>query len=441
MLGQTLTQKIISKASGRDYVNSGELVWVDVDILMSHDPCTPGIFSVFEKEFGATADIWDSNKIVLIPDHFTFSADESANSNIRVMREIAKKYKIKNFYDINGLGYKGVCHIALAEGKHAIPNQILVGTDSHTVTSGAFGAFAIGVGITDAAFILGTGKMLVKVPKTIRVDFIGELPIHVQAKDLILKLIGEIGVNGATYKTIEFGGNVIENLSIEERMTICNMVVECGAKNGIMIADTKVFNYLKDNLPSNFSVMYPDINACYDESYTIDVSGMSSIVAKPHSPDNIDMVEYIEGTPIDRAYIGSCTGGKIEDFISVAKIIYGRKVVIPTFAVPATKYVFQELITRKIFGKSIYEILLEAGVLISSDTSCAACCGGPADTFGRANDKLNIISTTNRNFIGRMGDKRASVYLGSPYTVAATAIYGYIKNPASLVNSLNNYER
>lgn len=428
-LPQTLSQKILSKASGNDYVHEGELIWAKVDVLMSHDPCAPGIISVLRKEFGSNAKVWDKNKVVFIPDHFIYSADPSANSNIRVMREFAKEQDLKYFYDVGTPEYKGVCHIGLAEGRHALPSNVLIGTDSHTVTSGAFGTFAVGVGITDAAFVLGTGEMLIKVPRTIKVNVIGTLPKHLQAKDIILKLIGELTVDGATYKAIEFCGNVIDDMSVEDRMTICNMVVESGAKNGIMVPNKKTIEFLKDRKDISYEILYPDIDANYEKEIIINVTDMEPIVAKPHSPDNIDSVNNLSQIQLQQAYIGSCTGGKVEDFIAAAKILNGRKVTVKTYAVPATKNVLNQIILEKIKNISVYEILINSGVIISSDTSCAACCGGPADTFGRVNDPINVISTTNRNFVGRMGNKEANIYLASPYTVAASAITGYITNP------------
>jgi 3-isopropylmalate/(R)-2-methylmalate dehydratase large subunit len=426
---QTLTQKILSKASGRNYVAEGELIWSNVDILMSHDPCAPGIISVLKKEFGNNAKVWDKDKIVFIPDHFVYSADSSANSNIRVMREFAREQDIKYFYDVGTPQYKGVCHIGLAEGRHALPGNVLIGTDSHTVTSGAFGTFAIGVGITDAAFVLGTGQMLIKVPKTIRVDITGKMPRYLQAKDIILSIIGELSVDGATYKTIEFGGSVIDEMSVEERMTICNMVVECGAKNGIMVPNKKTIDFLSERKDINYDIICPDPDAAYEKTINLDVTTMEPIVAKPHSPDNIDVVSNLKEVELQQAYIGSCTGGKLEDFKAAAKILFGNKVSIKTYAVPATKEVLNQIILTKINGISIYEIFINSGVIISADTSCAACCGGPADTFGRVNDVINVISTTNRNFVGRMGNKEAKIYLASPYTVAASAITGFITDP------------
>ncbi len=410
----------------------GEIVWAKVDILMSHDPCTPGVASVFKKEFGAQAKVWDAGRFIMIPDHFVYSADPQANQNIRVMREFAKEQNITYFYDVGTPQYKGVCHIGLAEGGHTRPGEVLLGTDSHTVSAGAFGCFAIGLGITDAAYALGTGEIPLKVPTTIRVNYHGILPTHVQAKDLILALLAELTVEGATYEAIEFGGCVIDALSVEERMTICNMVVECGAKNGIMVPNQATLDYLAARTDVPFSLVTADADAVYSRVVDFDVTGMQPQVAKPHSPDNVVAIDTLKNVAISQAYIGSCTGGKLADFIAAAQVMKGRKVTIPTFAVPATKEVFHHLITTQIGGVSVYQILTDAGVQLSSEAGCAACCGGPPDTFGRVHQPISVIATTNRNFVGRMGHKRASIYLASPYAVAAAAITGMITNPAEL---------
>lgn len=431
-MGQTISQKILARASGRDTVTPGEIVWAKVDILMSHDPCTPGVASVFKKEFGAQAKVWDAGRFIMIPDHFVYSADPQANQNIRVMREFAKEQNITHFYDVGTPQYKGVCHIGLAEGGHTRPGEVLLGTDSHTVTAGAFGCFAIGLGITDAAYALGTGEIPLKVPTTIRVNYHGILPTHVQAKDLILALLAELTVEGATYEAIEFGGCVIDALSVEERMTICNMVVECGAKNGIMVPNQATLDYLAARTDVPFSLVTADADAVYSRVVDFDVTGMQPQVAKPHSPDNVVAIDTLKNVAISQAYIGSCTGGKLADFIAAAQVMKGRKVTIPTFAVPATKEVFHHLITTQIGGVSVYQILTDAGVQLSSEAGCAACCGGPPDTFGRVHQPISVIATTNRNFVGRMGHKRASIYLASPYAVAAAAITGMITNPADL---------
>lgn len=428
-MGQTISQKILARASGRETVTPGEIVWAKVDVLMSHDPCTPGVASVFKKEFGEQAKIWDAERFILIPDHFVYSADPQANHNIRVMREFAREQNIKYFYDVGTPQYKGVCHIGLAEGGHARPGEVLLGTDSHTVTAGAFGCFAVGLGITDAAYALGTGEIPLKVPTTLRANYHGVLPAHVQAKDLILALLAELTVEGATYETIEFGGSVIDALSVDERMTMCNMVVECGGKNGIMVPNEATLAWLAERTDIPFSVVTADAGADYSRVVEFDVTAMQPLVAKPHSPDNVVSIDTLKNVAISQAYIGSCTGGKLADFVAAAQVMKGRKVSIPTFAVPATKEVFHHLITTQIAGQSVYQILTDAGVQLSSEAGCAACCGGPADTFGRVHQPISVISTTNRYFVGRMGHKRATIYLASPYAVAAAAVTGMITNP------------
>lgn len=424
----TLTEKILSRSSNK-FVRPGEVAWVKVDVLMSHDPCAPGVASVFKREFGENARVWDNTKFIMIPDHFIYTIDPQANNNIKVMREFAAEQNIKYFYDVGTPNYKGVCHIGLAEGGHNKPGQVLVGTDSHTVTSGAFGTFSIGVGITDAAFVLGTGEIALRIPETIHVIVNGEMPKNLLAKDIILHLMGILTVNGATYNAIEFSGETIDALSVEERMTICNMVVECGAKNGIMSPNQAVFDFLNKKNIHDYEALYPDQGAEYVRTIVVDVENLLPVVAKPHSPDNVLPISKVMDTPIQRAYIGSCTGGKLEDFIAAAKILYGHQVKIPTYAVPATKDVFLGLTENYIDGISIFSILRDSGVFITSEPSCAACCGGPADTFGRVNEPVAAISTTNRNFVGRMGNKNAQIYLASPYTVAASAVSGKIVDP------------
>jgi len=423
---QTLTQKVLARAAGRSSVEQGAVVWSKVDILMSHDPCSPGVIGIFKREYGQDARVWDPERFVMIPDHFIYTADPLANANVRTMRKFAEEQGIRYFYDVGTPRYKGVCHIALAEGGHARPSEVLLGTDSHTVTAGAFGTFAIGVGNTDAAFALGSGQIPLKVPTTIRADFVGRMPVHLQAKDLILKLIGELKMDGATYEAIEFGGEVIDALSVDERMTICNMVVECGAKNGIMVPNAAALEYVRSRSALSFEVLTPDAGAAYSRHVTIDVTQMDAVVAKPHSPDNTASAGSLSSVKIDQAYIGSCTGGKLEDFVAAARILHGQRVSIPTFAVPATKEVLDGVIRTRVKDRSVYEILTDAGVSLSTETGCAACCGGPIDTFGRVNEPKRVISTTNRNFVGRMGHKRAEIFLGSPYTVAATAITGSV---------------
>jgi len=424
-MGQTITEKILSRASGKK-VRSGDLVWCAVDKLMTHDPCSPGVIGIFQKEFGKDARIWDPNKHIMIPDHFIFTSDKRARENIELMRAFAKKQGNRYFYDVGTENYHGVCHMTLAEEGHNIPSEVLVGTDSHTVTSGAFGTFAIGVGNTDAAFILGSGKMFLRVPETIRVHLSGDNTQHVLAKDLILELIGILGISGATYQAIEFVGDYLDKLTLEDRMTLCNMVIESGAKNGIMVPNKETLDYLSLRTDQEFFVTKPDEDATYFRDIFIDVAKLSPRISKPSSPDRVVDIDELENLPIQQAYLGSCTGGKTEDFLAAAKVLNGKKISIPTKAVPATKAIYESLRQMSYHGNSILSILETAGVIVSDQPSCAACCGGPKDTFGRVNEPVSVISSTNRNFPGRMGHKKAEIYLASPAVVAITAIEGKI---------------
>ncbi|MFB2877609.1 3-isopropylmalate dehydratase large subunit [Floridanema aerugineum] len=440
-MGMTLTEKILARAARRSLVEPGENIWVDVDVLMTHDVCGPGTIGVFHREFGADAKVWDKEKIVLIPDHYIFTADERANRNVDILRDFAKEQEIKYFYDITDRSdfkanpdYKGVCHVALAQEGHTRPGEVLFGTDSHTCNAGAFGQFATGIGNTDAAFIMGTGKLLIKVPATMRFVLDGELPPYLLAKDLILQIIGDISVAGANYRTMEFAGGTIAAMSMEERMTMCNMAIEAGGKNGTVAADETTFAYLRDRTNKPFEAVYTDTDAKFYSQHHYDVSKLEPVVAKPHSPDNRALARECSDVKINRVYIGSCTGGKTSDFINAAKIIKGNKVKVPTYLVPATQKVYEDLFTYKYDGQTLSEIFLEAGCIEPAAPSCAACLGGPKDTFGRLNEPEICVSTTNRNFPGRMGNKEAQIYLASPYTAAASALTGYVTDPREFLS-------
>jgi 3-isopropylmalate/(R)-2-methylmalate dehydratase large subunit len=408
----------------------GDNVWIDVDILMTHDVCGPGTIGVFKKHFGSDAKVWDRDKVVIIPDHYIFTADKMANRNVDVLRQFAAEQGLRYFYDVGTPRYKGVCHIALPEEGHTRPGEVLFGTDSHTCTAGAFGEFATGIGNTDAGFILGTGKLWVKVPATMRFLFHGQLPPYLMAKDLILAAIGDIGCDGATYRAMEFDGEAVYALNVEERMTLCNMVIEAGGKNGVIAPDAVTLDYVNGRNAGrkSFEVVKSDPGASYCFEKVYDVTKLEPVVAKPHSPDNRAFVSEIRGTKLDRAYIGSCTGGKLTDFRAAARILKGKTVRIDTFVVPATSEIMAGLKKEKLNGQTLQEIFVSAGAKIG-EPSCAACLGGPSDTFGRLNTPLSCISTTNRNFPGRMGHKEARVYLASPLTVAASAVEGVITDP------------
>ncbi|MEE9429826.1 MAG: 3-isopropylmalate dehydratase large subunit [Melioribacteraceae bacterium] len=427
-MGMTITEKIMAKSAGKESVTTGESIWLNVDTLMTHDVCGPPVIGIWKKEFGEKAKVWDKNKLVIFPDHYIFTANKHANRNVDILRQFAKDYDIDNYYDVGTERYKGVCHVALAEEGYNVPGKVLIGTDSHTCTSGAFGMFATGVGNTDGAFIMGTGKIWEKVPETMKFTFNGELPNYLTAKDLILSILGDITTDGATYRAMEFDGSGVYSLNMDERMTLTNMAIEAGAMNGIIAADSVTEEFVRSKGITDYEIFKSDDDAKYHSEFTYDVSKMEPVVAKPHSPDNKDTVRNVEGTKLTKCYIGSCTGGKLSDFKMAVKIIFGNKVKVPTFIVPASTQVARELEEETISGVSIMDIFRNAGCEIAQ-SSCAACLGGPDDTFGRSVDKDVVISTTNRNFPGRMGSKQSDVYLASPLTVAASAITGVITDP------------
>ena len=472
----TITEKIFAAHAGKASVEPGENVWVDVDVLMTHDVCGPGTIGIFKKEFGKEAKVWDRSRIPIIPDHYIFTADGKCHRNIQILRDFVAEQGIQYYYDPDFLdtdeasgmpnpyrdptktSYKGVCHKALPEEGHCRPGEILLGTDSHTCTAGAFGQFASGVGNTDAAFTMGTGKTWLKVPPTMKFTFHGEIPPYLTAKDLILAVIGEIGVAGATYRTMYFAGEGISSLTLEDRMTLTNMAIEAGGKNGICDVDQKTLDYVqaRSNRPApgkprqadiaidasagGWEVYRDDADAEYIFEHEWDLGTMEPMVAKPHSPDNKDTARNCSDVKLDQAYLGSCTGGKITDMIFAANILKGNTVKIPTFVVPGSTEVHQDMLTLGLNGepvrdgeKSVYATLEDAGCIIGP-SGCSACLGGPQDTFGRLNKPLQCISSTNRNFPGRMGHKQAGVYLASPLTVAASALTGHVTDPREFVS-------
>lgn len=427
-MGMTITEKILANSASKDKVSPGENVWLNVDVLMTHDVCGPPTIGIWKREFGDKAKIWDKDKLVIFPDHYIFTANKHANRNVDILRQFADEYKIDNYYDVGTERYKGVCHMALAEEGYNVPGTVLFGTDSHSCTSGAFGMFSTGVGNTDAAFILGTGKIWEKVPESMKFTFHGKMPNYLTAKDLILQILGDITTDGATYRAMEFDGEAVFDLSMNERMTLTNMAIEAGGMNGIIAADDVTIDYVKQRTNKPYKLFTSDPDAHYHSKYEYNVEEIEPTVAKPHSPDNRDTVKNVEGTQLTKCYIGSCTGGKLTDFQFAASIIFGGEVKVPTFVVPASTEVAKQLEVETYKGVTLKEIFENAGCIIAQ-SSCAACLGGPDDTIGRAVDKDVVISTTNRNFPGRMGSKQSEVYLASPLTVAASALNGKVTDP------------
>ena len=446
-MGMTITEKILARHAGCDQVVPGENVWVDVDVLMTHDVCGPGTIGAFTEQFGPEAKVWDADRVVIIPDHYIFTADAKAHRNIEILRQFVAQQGLRHYYDpsfVQGEGmpdpyddptdtsYQGVCHTVLPELGHTRPGEVMLGTDSHTCTAGAFGAFATGIGNTEAGFVLGTGKLWLKVPATIRLVLDGPMPPYVMAKDLILRIIGDLGMAGAAYRALEFAGSGIAGMNLEERMTLCNMAIEAGGKNGVVAADEVTVDYVRSRTDVPFECVSADPDASYLAEHRYDVSSAEPVVAQPHAPDRVASAAQLAGTTLDRAYIGSCTGGKITDFEAAARILSGRRVKIDTFCVPANTHVDAALSRLTYNGRSLRGILEDAGCQVGP-ASCAACLGGPEDTFGRANSGIRVISATNRNFPGRMGSPDAEIFLASPMTVAAAGVTGCITDPRDLL--------
>lgn len=428
----TITEKILAKSAGKSSVKPGDNIWVDIDVLMTHDVFGPAVVRIFKEKFGEEAKVWDKEKLVIIPDHYIFTEDKFAHRNIELLDNFAIQQGLPNYYSPNSDRYSGVCHVTLAQEGFNTPGNLLLGTDSHTCTSGAFGMFSTGIGNTEAAYVMGKGRLWLRVPESIKVVFDGKMPDYLMAKDLILALIGDIGVDGATYKTLEFCGTAIDQMSMEERMTLCNMAIEAGAKNGIIAADEVTRSYASGRFKQDAEYFRSDENASYCLEKYYNVEKLKPVVAKPHSPDNKALIDEVSGTPIDRAYVGSCTGGKIEDFKAAASLLKGKNVAVDTFIVPATREVENSLHSTLHEGESLYNIFVSSGCKIGKP-SCAACVGGPLDTFGRTKGAETVVSSTNRNFPGRMGAAESSVYLASPLTVVASALVGTLASPVDLI--------
>jgi 3-isopropylmalate/(R)-2-methylmalate dehydratase large subunit len=450
----TLTEKILARAAGKARVQAGDNIWVQADVLMTHDVCGPGTIGVFQREFGKEAKVWDRNKVVIIPDHYIFTADSKSNRNVDILREFVKQQGITYFYDViddpnghwvfdpakgnlkrqHGSHYAGVCHTALPQKGHTRPGEVLFGTDSHTCMAGAFNEFATGIGNTDAGFILGTGKLLVKVPETMHFRLEGKLQPGVMGKDIILHCIGEIGSDGATYRALQFDGPGATGLSMDDRMTVANMAIEAGGKNGIFEFDAQTQAYVDYRCKLNgtketYEPVKRDRKEKFVYELVLDLSKLEPTVACHPNPGQRKLAKELGNIKLDRAYIGSCTGGKTSDFLAFARVVQGRRVAIDTFGVPATPEILHDLQTARWGDKTVWQILTDAGVQMTENAGCAACLGGPVDTFGRMNAPLKCISATNRNFPGRMGHKDSQVFLASPATVAASALTGKVTDP------------
>ena len=420
-----IVEKILARASGKSSVAPDDVVFADVDKVMMHDVSGPGVLKVFDKlkKQGIAVDkLWDPTKVWVAEDHFVPSADKLSAENIVKLSNFTKNYGIEKHFKY-GMGQYGICHTLSHEQAMVMPGDVYVGGDSHTNTTGALGAFAVGLGHTDIAYVLLNGNIWFKVPETYYFKLNGKLPDHVMAKDLILKIIGEIGNDGGAYRTMQFGGSGIDEMSVESRLTLCNMTTEAGAKNGIVEPDQKVVDYLSAKGATNFNLVNGDADAEYSKIFEFESSEMEPIIAKPFSPDNTCVVGEAPSVELDKSYIGSCTGAKYEDLEAAAKILKGRKVKIRTEILPAAISIYQRAMEN-----GLLKIFLDAGVTVGPPT-CGACCGAHMGVL--AKDEI-CISTTNRNFPGRMGHVESQTYLASPMVAAASAVTGKITDPRDL---------
>ncbi|MBN2601755.1 MAG: 3-isopropylmalate dehydratase large subunit [Candidatus Marinimicrobia bacterium] len=416
-MGSTITEKILAAHCGRKAVKPGELINAEIDVIMCHDvTTTPAIDMLAEKGLSKVA---HPERVVIMPDHFVPNKDIKSAEMVAKIRRWAKEQGIEQFYD---LGRHGVCHALLPEQGHVRPGETIICGDSHTSTHGALGAFSTGVGSTDLAAALATGELWFKVPETILFRLSGKLGKGVYSKDVILEIIRQIGVDGALYKTMEFTGELIDELSVEARMTICNMAIEAGGKSGIINPDQKTIDYIKARTDTSFEIYKSDPDAEYCQVIDINVANLEPIVALPHLPSNGKPVSQLNDIPIDQAYLGSCTNGRIEDLRVAAEILQGKSVASSTrmIVIPATTDIWKQANKERLL-----DIFMEAGATVSSPT-CGACLGGHMGILAAGE---RCISSTNRNFVGRMGSPKSEVYLGSPATVAASAIEGKIADP------------
>ncbi len=420
-----ITEKILARASGKSRVSPDDVVFVNVDKVMVHDVSGPGVIAVFEKlkKTGMKIDkVWDPDRVWVTEDHFVPAADKISAQNLVLLSNFTKQYGINRHFKY-GMGQYGICHTLSHEEAMVLPGEVYVGGDSHTNTTGALGAFAAGLGHTDVAYVMLNGKIWFKVPKTLYFKLNGKVPDYVMAKDFILKIIGDIGTDGAAYETMQFGGTGISEMSVEERLTLTNMTTEAGAKNGIIEPDQKIRDYLAIRGATNYVEVHGDSDEQFEKIYEYDAEELEPVVAKPFSPENIAPASELSSIELDKAYIGSCTGAKLEDLRAAAKILKGKKVKIRTEVLPAAISIY-----RNAMDKGLIKIFMDAGIVVGPPT-CGACCGAHMGVL--AKDEI-CISTTNRNFPGRMGHVESKTYLASPLVTAASAVTGKITDPRDL---------
>lgn len=423
-MGKTMSEKILAKAAGVAEASAGDILWVNVDRAMLDDILGPRV-EIAEKMLEIKDEVWDRGKVVVISDHYTPPATIKQAEIVKFTREWAAGHGIDNYYE-----FIGPCHQIMVEYGHIRPGAVVLGTDSHTCMGGALGAFASGVGSTEMLGILVTGKTWLRVPETIRVTWRGRLPAGVMAKDISLRTIGTIGHAGATYKAVEYVGDTIEALDLDERMAITNMAVEMGAKAGLMVPDDKVAAYLAGRgIREGCTFFSSDADASYAATYEFRTEELTPVVACPHEVDNVTAIANVRGTAIHQAYIGSCTGGRYSDLAAAASVLAGRRVSkgVRLLVSPASQETWQ-----RAADSGVLSTLAAAGAIILAPT-CGVCVGLHS---GLLADGEVCISSTNRNFIGRMGSKNAGIYLASPMAVAASAITGVISDPREFLGEV-----
>ncbi len=420
-MGMTMTQKILAAHAGLLEVTAGQLIEAKLDLCLGNDITSPVAVNEFER-CGACG-VFNKSRVALVMDHFTPNKDIKAAEQVKRVREFAGKYDVENFFDV---GQMGVEHAILPEKGLVGPGDCVIGADSHTCTYGALGAFSTGVGSTDLAAGMATGTAWFKVPSALKIVLTGKPSQYVGGKDVILHLIGLIGVDGALYKSLEFTGEGVAALSIDDRLCIANMAIEAGAKNGIFPVDEVTMAYVEDRFQRQPVVYAADEDAVYDQVITIDLSALRPTVAFPHLPENTKTIDECNGqVKIDQAVIGSCTNGRMEDMRAAAEILKGRKVAkgVRCIVIPATQAIWLQSM-----HEGLFDIFVEAGAVVSTPT-CGPCLGGHMGILAAGE---RAVSTTNRNFVGRMGHVDSEVYLSNPYVAAASAVTGYITDPAAL---------
>lgn len=419
-MAMTMTQKILAAHAGLPEVKAGQLIEAKLDMVLGNDVTSPVAINAFE---GCGAhQVFDKTRISLVMDHFTPNKDIKSAQHCKQVRAFANKYDIDNYYDV---GEMGVEHALLPEKGLVGPGDCIIGADSHTCTYGALGAFSTGVGSTDMAAGMAAGRAWFKVPSALKIVLTGKPPKYVGGKDVILHLIGKIGVDGALYRSLEFTGDGIKNLSMDDRLCIANMAIEAGAKNGIFPVDEVTLEYVNGRTVREYQVFEADADAPYDEEIVIDMSQLRPTVAFPHLPENTREVDKAGAVKIDQVVIGSCTNGRMEDMRAAAEILKGRKVAkgVRCIIIPATQKIYMDCITE-----GLTQIFMEVGCAVSTPT-CGPCLGGH---MGILAEGERAVATTNRNFVGRMGHPKSEVYLANPYVAAASAVTGYITDPAEL---------